>query len=414
MNIRKPVALVLGGTTPHVALIEHLKLRGYYTVLVDYHENPPAKRLADEHIRASTLDQAVVLAIAKSKGAQLVISACIDQANVTACFVAEQMGLPHPYSYETALNTSDKTRMKQIMAAKGIPTARFVIITLPDQAHSHGLPYPVIVKPADSNGSKGVRRVDRPDDLFEAVSDAFSITRCGRIIIEEFCKGDEISVDCYVAGGKTHTIMMRRKYNMIDASGAVIQCYASVAPAVVGSNLAARIDGICESIAINFNITTSSLLVQLMVNNDDINVIEFAPRVGGGLSYRTVHLNTGFDILDATINSYFGIESAVNYHPPLRLYAANNVYAKPGYFGEIRGFSNLLTDGIISDYFQHKTRGMTVGAEMASKDRIASFIVTADNSDDLLLRIRTAMEKIEAYDPDGRSILRHDIYLKKL
>ena len=61
----KPKAIVLGGTNPHIELIENLKRRGYYTVLVDYYENPPAKHAADQHIQESTLDLEKVLQIAK-------------------------------------------------------------------------------------------------------------------------------------------------------------------------------------------------------------------------------------------------------------------------------------------------------------------------------------------------------------
>ena len=111
---------MLGGTSPHIALIENLKDRGYYTVLVDYYENPPAKKVADEHIRESTLDQDKVLEIAKSINAKLVISACVDQANVTACYVAEKLGLPVPYIYETAMSVTNKGLMKRKMLESGI------------------------------------------------------------------------------------------------------------------------------------------------------------------------------------------------------------------------------------------------------------------------------------------------------
>ena len=63
----KPVAIVLAGTPPHTALIENLKRRGYYTILIDYFENPPAKKAADEHVRESTLDQEKVLEQKKQK-----------------------------------------------------------------------------------------------------------------------------------------------------------------------------------------------------------------------------------------------------------------------------------------------------------------------------------------------------------
>ena len=111
----KPIAIVLGGTFPHIELIKNLQQRGYYAVLVDYLDHPPAKDFADEHLQESTLDQDRVLDIAQSRGAKLVISTCIDQANVTACYVAEKLGLPAPYSYETALSVTNKGLMKEKM-----------------------------------------------------------------------------------------------------------------------------------------------------------------------------------------------------------------------------------------------------------------------------------------------------------
>ena len=71
---KKPVALILGGTNPHVELVKKLKARGYYTVLVDYLPNPPAKEIADEHIQESTLDNDKVVEVAKEKQAKLIIT----------------------------------------------------------------------------------------------------------------------------------------------------------------------------------------------------------------------------------------------------------------------------------------------------------------------------------------------------
>ncbi|MBO4909063.1 MAG: hypothetical protein J5476_07260 [Lachnospiraceae bacterium] len=121
-------ALILGGTAPHKELIEKLKKRGYHTILVDYFENPPAKEVADEHIMISTLDKEAVLETAKKLNADLVISTCVDQANAVCCYVAEKLGLPIPYSYETALDMTDKSRMKKIMKEHDIPTSDYLVL----------------------------------------------------------------------------------------------------------------------------------------------------------------------------------------------------------------------------------------------------------------------------------------------
>ena len=190
-------AVVLGGTFPHRELLVKLKERGYYTVLVDYYDSPIAKDVADKHIKESTLDRAKVLQITKQEKADLVISSCIDQANVTACYVSERLGLPCPYSYETALNVTDKKRMKEIMLRNGIPTAKYYSINNVDEFIPEALNYPIIIKPADSNSSKGVRRIDAYDqNTLDFISLALSISRNNSAIIEEFKIGKEIGVDC--------------------------------------------------------------------------------------------------------------------------------------------------------------------------------------------------------------------------
>ena len=102
------VALVLGGTVPHMELILQLKNRGYYTILIDYLENPPAADAADEHIVESTLDKEKVLEIAVERKVELVISGCVDQANISACYAMEKLGKYVPYSYEIARKVTNK------------------------------------------------------------------------------------------------------------------------------------------------------------------------------------------------------------------------------------------------------------------------------------------------------------------
>ena len=118
-------AIVLGGTRPHITLIQKLKNRGYYVILLDYLSAPVAKEYADEHIQESTLDKDLVLRIAKEQNVDLVISTCIDQANVTAAYVCEKLGLPRPYDSEVALNVTDKLMMKDILIKNNIPTSKY-------------------------------------------------------------------------------------------------------------------------------------------------------------------------------------------------------------------------------------------------------------------------------------------------
>ena len=158
--IQQKKAIVLGGTNPHIELIKQLQKRNYYVILVDYLENPPAKKYADVHIQESTMDQETVLKIAAENKVDLVISACVDQANITACYVAEKLGLTKPYTYDLAHKITNKGYMKKIMVKEGIPTTKYVYLEQNQNIENLELRYPVIVKPADACAASGVKKAN--------------------------------------------------------------------------------------------------------------------------------------------------------------------------------------------------------------------------------------------------------------
>lgn len=408
-----PAAIVLGGTSPHGVLIENLKRRGYYVVLVDYLENPPAKRCADDHIRESTLDLKAVLRIATELNPALVISACVDQANITACFVAEKMGLPAPYSYETSLAVSHKPLMKAIMVERGIPTSRYMVARNEAEASSAGLTFPLVVKPGDGNGSKGVMRVDREEQLLESFRIAKNISRSGEVILEEFCVGEDVSADCFVLDGQAHLLMLRKKYGVPGSDGAVMNSFASLAPAEVSPKAEQKIRSIAQQIAEAFQLRTTSLLIQFMIDGERASVIEFAARVSGGLAFETVKMQTGFDLIEATVDSYLERPVHITKQNVQIAIITSHVYARPAVFGGVAGQQELLAEGVIASFHLHKTPGMRIGRTLSSGDRACSFIVHASDECAARARVVEAMSRITVLDMEGNDITRRDICLRQ-
>ena len=406
----RPKAIVLGGTNPHIALIENLQERGYYTVLVDYYESPPAVKVADEHIRESTLDFVKVIEIAKKLDAKLVISACIDQANVTACYVAEKLGLPAPYSYETALNVSNKGLMKKGMLENGIPTSKYIFVNSIVELGNTELTFPVVVKPSDSTGSKGVRKASNQLELNEYLIHAIEISRTNEAIIEEFKDGIEVQSDFFVKEKVASLIMMRKKFKMVSNNGSVLQSFGSVIPVDISQKAQENMLRIADRITQAFNLEDTSLFFQSIVTGDDVNVIELASRVGGGLSYRIIKVITGFDILDATVDSFLGLPVEIDYQHPDFFYSTILIYAQPSLFGSIVGHKELLEKKLIEEFYLLKTKGMEIGSEMASRNRVGSLLVKANSQQDLFKKMKIAIEKLEVYDIGGNPIMRKDIF----
>lgn len=410
----KDVAIVLGGTNPHIELIKQLQNRGYYVILVDYLKNPPASKYADLHIVESTMDKEKVLEIAKQHNAKLVISACVDQANITACYVAEKLKLTKPYSYELASNITNKGFMKKVMIENSIPTTKYCYLEKDEEIKDLNLSFPIMVKPADACAASGVKKANNEVELKEYLENAKKISRTGRTVIEEFFNGMEVSVYCFIDNYDSKILMISERKSIIEGEKKVLKCYATVTPPIISETAMRKMKDAINKIAKAFDLNNTPLHVQVLINNDDIDIIEFAPRVGGGISFETIRNKTGFDIINATIDSYLEkrvivgeIENNFNYC------VVNIIYAYPGIFDRLEGTDKLIKDGIIDSVHFHKTKGMEIGDSNASGGRIAAIVIHGDTMSEIYEKIKCLINNIEVYDNNNNSILRKDLYLRK-
>lgn len=416
MNVTdRPKAIVLGGTAPHIALITNLKERGYYIILIDYLVNPPARCYADIHLQESSLDHDKVLEIAKKYSVSLVISTCVDQANATACFVAERLGLPHPYSYETALCVTNKGLMKKVMIENAIPTSPYRIIHNSNDAFPLNLSLPVVVKPVDSNGSKGVKKISEEANLVPSLENAIKISRTGTAIVEEFVKGNEIQIDCFShEDGSVDVIMIRQKQKGLIETNDVLQSLGSIIPANLSSAVSIKITSIADKIAQSFGLKNTPFFIQALVDGESINIIEFAPRIGGGLSYDIIKKITSVDIIDSAINSFLGIKSTINIQSPALFFSTNLIYMKTGVFSGITGYEELLEQGIIEEFYIQKVSGTFIGGDMTSNNRVAAFLVKAATQEELYHKTKISINNLEVWDVDGNPVMRKELNLSSI
>jgi len=409
-TLNKPLALVLAGTLPHCELVRNLQKRGYHVVLIDYLEAPPAAALADEHLKESTLDKDAVLEIARNRNAALVISTCVDQANLTACYVMERLGLSAPYSYETALLVTNKVLMKRRMLESGIPTSRFVEVASVEGLEGHELNFPIVVKPADCNSSKGVRIAENEVDLIAYTEDALKLSRSGQAVVEEFVAGIEIGIDCYVNGDEAQVLVSKERRKFKEGDWGVQQIYGCIWPSVPNNTEKDELAAIANNIAKAFGLKNTPLMIQAIVSDAGVSVIEFAPRVGGGESFRLVKQLTGFDYVDAAVDSFLGLDPDQELSDTCEIYSDNFIYAEPRAFSYIAGYESLIADGTIEYLDAYRKKGTVIGAELSSNNRIGVFVVKAATRQELLEKIQRTLSAIEVYDVEGKPMMRRDIY----
>lgn len=403
-------AIILGGTMAHAELIKKLKDLGYFTILIDYYQNPPAKKYADEHIKESTLDKEKVLEIAKIKNVDLVISTSIDQANVTACWVQEKLGKKPPYSYETSLKVTNKPLMKKIMFENNIPTSNFIVVKKLEDIENHKLNYPLIIKPSDSSGSKGVNKVYNKKEMISNIKNALEISRSNEAIVEEFMEGKEVSMDCLIKDNEVHILTIRESKKIDIKNNSLQQIWGTFYPAEISNNVYRKIQNIAKKISDVFNLDNTPLLIQAIIKEEKIFVIEFAPRIGGGENYRFIKLVTGFDILDASINSFLNEEINLYYENSNKYYSDIMLYAEECIFDRIDNYESLKNQNIIEYLVSYKSKGDIISREITSSNRVGAFVSKGETKKDLIRKIKLAIETLKIYDKNGKNVIKKNIY----
>lgn len=398
--------IVLAGGSDQIALINRLKGKGHSVVLVDYFKNPPAKAFADKHIVASTLDVDIVKEIAINEKADLITTACTDQALLTVARVSEQLGLPCYISYKTALNVTNKSYMKRVLVSNGIPTAKFAILDKVDVNAIDGFQFPLVVKPVDCNSSKGVIRIDSTEEFPHYLKEAIEYSRTKTAIVEEFKTGREVSVDYYVEGGEAKLLSATTSLKIKNRNSFTIMC--SSYPALnEGQELLVKEIG--NKVAKVFGLKDCPLFIQMIVNGNDINIIEFSARMGGGSKYNLIHVLSGVDIMSKYVDLVLGEKPSVNPSKMVNYCKMVYVYCNPGVFDHVEGFDELERQGYIDRYFIYKTQGMEITQAKCSGDRPAGYLVTADTQDKLEEKLKYIDTHIRVISKEGLDIMMHNL-----
>ena len=401
-------ALVLAGGLPQITLIKQLKERNVITILADGNATPIARPYADKFYQVNIFDIEAIKNIAVQENVDFLITCCADQVLLVVAQVSEMLGLPCYINYETAQRVSDKREMKRIFWENDIPTSRYVELQTLEWDKIKNLNYPLVVKPVDAYSSKGVRKVWNEKELEIAFEEASKISRASGVIVEEFCEGDEISVDVYVENGKAHILCVSNSEKINDIDKFII--FRGRYPAATSAEIMEQIQTVAQQIADAFELKNSPMLIQMINNGKNVSVLEFCARTGGNMKYLLIKYVCEFDVIKAVIDLTMGETPSVNIAPPKHKYVVNDfIYCNPGVFDRLEGFDKLQEEGILTEYHCLRPHKTVVRGVNSSSDRIAGFSVVADSLEEFNRKHRMVVEKTKVIDIEGNDIMRHDL-----
>lgn len=297
----KKSILVFGVGELQKSIINRAHLMGLYVVGIDPCEDAFAKDECDAFEVVGGQDYEGTISVAKKYGVSAIVTAATDKPLVMMARVAKAINLPF-YSEETARWSTDKFQMKQRFIEGDVPCAKGRLISSIEEAED--LNYPIIVKPRDNSGSRGVKICNTLAELEESIDEALQYSHLDSVLVEEVIEGPEYSIEGLHYDGKSEVIQFTEKKTSPFPYNVEL---GHKQPATLSDDVKNQIREIISKIGVALKFENCPSHTELKVNERGIFVIETSPRLGGDYITSTLTpLSTGINMEDQLLNIALG------------------------------------------------------------------------------------------------------------
>ena len=344
--------MILGGSRYVIPVIEKAHELGLYVITCDYLPDNIAHKYSDQFCNISIIEREKVLKAAQELAIDGIISFACDPGVVTAAYVAEQMGLPFQGSYESVSILQDKGLFRKFLADNGfnVPHAKRYTDKKEPFNDIGFFTWPVIVKPTDSAGSKGVTKVDSPDELANAIDIAMAGAHNNAFIIEDFLtfKGYHSSADPFTVDGELQFVTYSDQLFDKEAENAYTPALI-IWPSTMERKDQDYLTSETQRLMHLLKMKTGIYNIESCVGSDGKPyLMEVSPRGGGCKIAEIQQLAMGARLIENEIRSAVGLPLIdLNWHESDGYWCEMIVHARPGQSG-------ILKEIIIDDEIREK------------------------------------------------------------
>lgn len=302
--------LFLGASNFQISPIKYAKEQGHYVITCDYLPENPGHKLADEYHNVSTTDKEAVLELSKKLKIDGIVAYASDPSAPTQAYVAKELGLPSN-PYESVMTLSRKDLFRDFLKKHNFYTPESKSFNNYEEAceYASSLSFPLIIKPVDSSGSKGVMKIDTIDEMQTAFVSAFQFSREKKVVVEEFFVRDgyQIGGDGFIVNGKlvfrgwTNTYFDIFCNPLVPTGGSL--------PSKWNESALKQIDSEVERLLGLLNMNIGALNCEFNYDkNGNLFIVEIGPRNGGNLIPELIRYATGVDMIKYTVDAALGLD----------------------------------------------------------------------------------------------------------
>lgn len=297
--------MIVGASVLQLPAILKAKEMGLQVAVVDYNPKAVGIPYADVYYNASTMDEDAVLAAAEDYCPDGIMTLATDIPMRGVAKVSDKLHL-HSISYDTAIKATDKYEMIKAFKEHGVPSPWFFVVdSLPElQSHRDEITYPCILKPVDNAGSRGVVKADNYEELALYYGYSLANSRQGKVIVEEYLDGPEVSVEVMVVNGKVNILQITDK---ITTGTPYFVEMGHTQPSQLSAGIQEDIRRLTCAACDAVGIDKGPAHVEMRVTSRGPVMIELGARMGGdNITTHLVPLSTGIDMVGCTIAMAMG------------------------------------------------------------------------------------------------------------
>lgn len=378
--------MLLGGIHYLLPVIKAAHEQGYYVITADYLPDNVAHKYSDEYVNVSITDKEAVLKAAQEHQIDGIISFGVDPGVVAAAYVQEKMGLPSMGPYESVVILQNKDKFRAFLQEHGFNCPKSKGYSTIDDAlkDTDWLTWPMIVKPTDSAGSKGVTRVDRIENYAEAVKYAFEKSIQGHIIVEQYLDkiGCSSDTDSFLLDGKFRFVSFNAQRFDADAANPFAPS-AYTWPSTFLEH-EAYLTSELQRLMDLLHMQTSVFNIETRIASDGKPyIMECTPRGGGNRLCEMLHYATGVDMITAQVRAAVGDPVGEIEQNPYNGHWAEVILHAPkaGRFDGIEITSALNAEIVERDLWVKE--GDNVEAFHGANDAIGTLVLRFDNKEEM-------------------------------
>ena len=409
--MQKMKILILGGGSSQINAIKRGLSRGHRIIVSDKNPKAPGCALADRSEPVSTFDCPGTLEIVKKHGIEGILVVGTDQPVYTAAWASARAGIRYNLSEETALAVTNKGVMKEALTACGLPVPRYRILREDFSPQElSGLSFPLVIKPLDSQGQRGVRKAESPQEIKTLFPESLSFSRQKELLAEEFYPHREVTVSGWVEDNAISIFTISDRVT-INAPPSLGVCIAHRVPSVYAEGKEREITRLVEKITAALNIKSGPLYIQLFIGERGIVINETACRLGGAYEDEWIPLVTGADPLDLLYEmtetgrvreESLRLNRAVSepFCTTLLLFSHPGMITSQGQRDEILALPGVRAGGYLLD------PPVCIEELRNSTQRAGYAIVTAGTERELDSRVKELFNHFRLFDKFGNNLLR--------